>query len=66
MFAITLFQRDTFSMFDQLYPGADSAISGLVSLLAAAEAIGKVKEELREDSKPIMFTVFSGVRFLLI
>ena len=42
-------------------PGADSTITGLVTLLAVAEAIGKVKEDISKTDRPIMFTFFNGV-----
>ncbi|XP_064651115.1 nicastrin-like [Lineus longissimus] len=48
---------DASSLFDNLYPGAD-VLTGVVALLAAAEAIGKVKGDL--NKKDIMFTFFQG------
>ena len=43
-------------------PGADSVVTGLVTLLAVAEAIGKVKHKITKSDKQIMFTFFNGVR----
>ncbi|XP_052272818.1 nicastrin-like isoform X2 [Dreissena polymorpha] len=56
---------DSFSLFDGLSPGADSAIAGIITLLAAAEAIGKVKETIQaaQLSHDIMFTFFNGEAF---
>ncbi|KAK2160163.1 hypothetical protein NP493_1662g00000 [Ridgeia piscesae] len=44
-------------------PGADSVVTGLVTLLAVAEAIGKVKHKITKSDKPIMFTFFNGESF---
>ncbi|KAI0213352.1 hypothetical protein LSAT2_001622 [Lamellibrachia satsuma] len=44
-------------------PGADSTVTGLVTLLAVAEAIGKVKEDISKTDRPIMFTFFNGESF---
>lgn len=53
---------DSFSMFENIYPAADSSVSGIVTLLAAASALGKVKDTIDpETSKPIMFTILNGV-----
>ena len=51
-------------MFEDAYPSADNQVSGIVAMLAAAEAIGKVKEAVELADKDIMFTFFQGVRFL--
>ena len=48
-------------MFEDTYPSADNQVSGIVAMLAAAEAIGKVKETLELADKDIMFTFFQGV-----
>ena len=59
-----IFQMDAFSMFEDVYPSADSAVSGIVTLLAAAEALGKVKASIdpeSEDYKPLIFTFLNGV-----
>ena len=55
-------QMDSFSMFEDTYPSADNHVSGIVALLAAAEAIGKVKEKIRDSPNDILFTFFQGVR----
>ena len=49
-------------MFDGVYPSADSAISGLVTLLATAQALGRVKEEFKGSDRRLMFMFFNGVR----
>ncbi|XP_021351331.1 nicastrin-like isoform X2 [Mizuhopecten yessoensis] len=58
-------RMDTFSMFENEYPGADSHVTGIVGLLAAAEAIGKVKERIvnNTNSKDILFAFFQGEAF---
>ncbi|XP_033759066.1 LOW QUALITY PROTEIN: nicastrin-like [Pecten maximus] len=58
-------RMDTFSMFENEYPGADSHVTGIVGLLAAAEAIGKVKESIikGDNSKDILFAFFQGEAF---
>ena len=48
-------------MFESSNASADNPVSGIVALLAAAEAIGKVKEDFQEGDKDIMFTFFQGV-----
>ena len=60
---VFLLQLDAFSMFDNLYPGADSAISGIVTLLAAAQALAKVSHE-EEMPLPIMYSLFNGVSLI--
>ena len=56
-----MFQMDSFAMFEDNYPSADNQVSGIVALLAAAEAIGMVKEDIDQGDKDIMFTFFQGV-----
>ena len=58
---VTMFQMDSFAMFEDNYPSADNQVSGIVALLAAAEAIGMVKEDIDQGDKDIMFTFFQGV-----
>ena len=55
---------DSFSMFEDQYPSADNHVSGIVALLAVAEAFGKVKDKIRDSNttKDVMFTFFQGVR----
>ena len=48
-------------MFDKVYPGANSPVTGLVSILAAAEALATAKEEVTQNDKPIAFVLFTGV-----
>ena len=48
-------------MFEDTVPAGDSTVSGLVTLLAVAEAIGKVKGELADSDRPIVFMLFNGV-----
>ncbi|XP_052804720.1 nicastrin-like isoform X2 [Mya arenaria] len=57
-------RMDSFSMFET-YPGDDSQVSGIVALLAAAEAIGKIKDNINNSpsSYDIMFTFFTGEAF---
>ncbi|CAH1796310.1 unnamed protein product [Owenia fusiformis] len=56
---------DGFSLFDNLYPSADSAITGTIALLAAAEAIGKVKGQIINDdsAKDVLFVFYQGEAF---
>ena len=53
-------------MFSGLTPAADSTVGGIVTLLAAAQAIGRVKERISATDKPIMFTFFNGVSRLMV
>ena len=48
-------------MFEDIVPAGDSTVTGLVALLAVAEAIGKVKRHLSENDRPIVFILFNGV-----
>ncbi|KAL3885712.1 hypothetical protein ACJMK2_025758 [Sinanodonta woodiana] len=58
-------RMDSFSMFDNVYPSADNHVSGIVALLAAAEAIGKFKDKIKGNvlSKDILFTFLNGEAF---
>jgi hypothetical protein len=58
-----LFQVDSFSLFNNEYPSADSTVSGIVTLLAAAKALYKVKDQiaLNATAKDILFAFFQGV-----
>ena len=51
-------------MFLNTDPAADSAVASFVTLLATAEAIGKVKQQLADfvQEQPIMFALLNGVR----
>ena len=55
------FQLDAFSLFVDIVPAGDSTVTGLVTFLAAAEAIGKVKKQLVPVDKSIVFMLFNGV-----
>lgn len=48
------------TLFENVNRSADNPVTSIVALLAAAEAIGKVKEEIT-DNKTILFTFFQGV-----
>ena len=50
-------------MFYNTDPAADSAVASFVTLLAAVEALGKVKVKLQEavKEKPLMFALLNGV-----
>ncbi|XP_061189000.1 nicastrin-like isoform X2 [Saccostrea echinata] len=56
-------RMDSYSLFENIYPSADNHVSGIVALLAAAEAIGKVKHHFTNDSKDILFTFLNGEAF---
>ncbi|XP_060599987.1 nicastrin-like isoform X2 [Ruditapes philippinarum] len=58
-------RMDSFSMFEDNYPSADNHVSGIVALLAVSEAIGKVKDKIRDSNttKDVMFTFFQGEAF---
>jgi len=54
-------QMDTTAIMHQYYSiGADSAMSGLVVLLAAAQSLIEIKEELKNLTRQIVFTAFTG------
>ena len=48
-------------MFEDIVPAGDSTVSRLVTLLAVADAIGKVKSDLADTDRPIVFMLFNGV-----
>ena len=48
-------------MFENLVPSADSAATGIVALLAVAEALGRVKDDFLETDRPIMLNFYHGV-----
>ncbi len=49
-------------MFEHMYPAAENTVVGFVTLLAVAEAIGKVRHRMEDpEHKPIMFAFFQGV-----
>lgn len=56
---------DSFSLFDDISPGADSSISGLVTLLTIAHTLAGVREKMAENSTrdetgDIIFAIFDG------
>ncbi|XP_054760855.2 nicastrin-like [Lytechinus pictus] len=55
-------QLDVAELFYSLFPsqGAENTVSGFVTLLAAAQAIGALPLEIKQDMKNIMFTFFQG------
>ena len=57
---------DSFSLFENIYPSADNHVTGIVGLLAAAEALGKVQDDIKTNtSKDIMFAFLNGVGYYL-
>ncbi|XP_046577349.1 nicastrin-like [Haliotis rubra] len=58
-------KMDSLAMFHNEYPASDSTVTGIVTLLAVAEALGAVKDEIQNNStaKDIMFTFFQGESF---
>lgn len=56
---------DTFSMFDGLSPGADSAVSGFVTLLIAAQMLNqlKVSQQPQFVQNNVLFALFNGEAF---
>lgn len=56
---------DSFSLFDDISPGADSVVSGLVTLLSIAQTLASVREEIAQQSTKdefgdIIFAIFDG------
>ncbi|XP_049271955.1 nicastrin [Rhipicephalus sanguineus] len=56
---------DTFSMFDGLAPGADSSVSGFVTLLIAAQMLNqlKVAQKPEFEKNNVLFVLFNGEAF---
>ncbi|XP_071175603.1 nicastrin-like isoform X1 [Mytilus edulis] len=56
---------DSFSMFENIYPSADNHVTGIVGLLAAAEALSKYKDDIinNNDTRDILFAFFQGEAF---
>lgn len=52
---------DSYSLFENIYPSADNQVSGIVALLAAAEALRKYKDHFDNTTKDILFTFLNGV-----
>lgn len=59
--ACIIFQMDSYSLFENIYPSADNQVSGIVALLAAAEALRKYKDHFDNTTKDILFTFLNGV-----
>ena len=51
-------RMDSASVFDGLSVGADTAITGMATLIAIAEMLNKVKEDIRGTSLDNVFLVF--------
>lgn len=56
-------RMDSYSLFEDIYPSADNQVSGIVALLAAAEAIRKYKDHFDNSTKDILFTFLNGEAF---
>ena len=59
-------RQDSFSMFDGLAPGADSALTSIVVILAVADMINQqyIKEKMKtKKEKSLMFALFDGEAF---
>lgn len=54
-------------MFENIYPSADNHVTGIVGLLAAAEALSKYKDDIINvnGTKDILFTFFQGVSIMI-
>ena len=55
-------------MFENIYPSADNHVTGIVGLLAAAEALSKHKDDIINvtGTKDILFAFFQGVSIMII
>ena len=51
---------DATSMFDNISPGANAAVTGLVTVLAIAEALAQFKQDFEDLDKNVMFILFEG------
>jgi len=56
---------DSTSFFHDIAPGADNGVTGIVTLLAVARALGDykrsmLKKNIKEKLRPIIFTFFNG------
>lgn len=58
-------RMDSLSIFDEMSHGADSAITGLVTLLSVARTLASAREKmaLHEVKKEVVFAVFDGEAF---
>ena len=53
-------RADAATLFDNISPGADSAVTGIVTLLAVAEALHDYKLDINVSNKHILFVLFEG------
>ena len=53
-------RADAATMFNEISPGAESAVSGLVTLLAVAKALSVYKDNLESSGKNVMFILFEA------
>ena len=56
---------DSLSMFDEMSYGAESAVTGVVSLLSVARTLASVREAMERDEpkKHVVFAIFDGEAF---
>lgn len=56
---------DTFSMFDSIAPGADSSVSGFITLLIAAQMLNQLKVAQKPEfvKNNVLFVLFNGEAF---
>ncbi|KAK7106252.1 nicastrin-like isoform X2 [Littorina saxatilis] len=56
---------DSFSMFQNEFPSADTTVTGIVTLLATAKALWKLQDFIasQKSSKDVMFAFFQGEAF---
>ena len=53
-------RADAATLFDNVSPGADSAVTGVVTLLAVAEALNAYKNDIDAANKHVVFILFEG------
>lgn len=55
---------DSASMFDGLSVGADTAITGMTTLMAVADVLSKIKSDIRsQDIENVYLVLFNGEAF---
>ncbi|CAN7983242.1 unnamed protein product, partial [Ixodes hexagonus] len=56
---------DTFTLFDNLSPGADSSVTGMVTLLVAAQMLKQLRDthQTGPPKKNVVFLIFNGEAF---
>ncbi|CAG2116809.1 unnamed protein product, partial [Medioppia subpectinata] len=56
---------DSFSMFDNVSPGADSALTSLVTLLAVAKTLNEYRNDLQQkaNNRNVLYALFDGEAF---